>query len=244
MDIRIVDDYNELSKKAAEIVAEQVRKKNDSVLGLATGSTPEGMYACLVNMYSKNEIDFSTVVTFNLDEYIGLPPDHPQSYNYYMHNNFFNHVNVKKSNIYIPHCENHDSNLISREYEQKIKKTGGIDLQILGIGTNGHIGFNEPHKYLRAETHSVKLTEETIKANSRFFSSREEVPGQAITMGVGSIMNAAKIMLMANGESKAVAIRDMCSGIITTKVPASLLQLHRDVIVLVDREAASLLKKQ
>ncbi len=238
-----MDNYDELSKQAAEIVAEQVRKKNDSVLGLPTGSTPEGMYACLVSMYKNSEIDFSAVVTFNLDEYVGLPPDHSQSYNYYMHSNLFDHVNAKKSNVHIPHCKDQDPNLICLEYEQDIKKAGGIDLQILGIGTNGHIGFNEPDQFLYTETHLVELTEETIEANSRFFKSRDEVPLKAVTMGVGSIMAAAKIILLASGESKAEVISEMCSGKVTTRVPASLLQLHRDVTVLVDREAASLLKK-
>jgi len=238
-----VDNYNELSKQAAEILAEQVRKKNDSVLGLPTGSTPEGMYACLVSMYKNSEIDFSAVVTFNLDEYVGLPPDHPQSYNYYMHSNLFDHVNAKKSNIHIPHCKEQDPDLICREYEQEIKNAGGIDLQILGIGTNGHIGFNEPDQFLYTKTHLVELTEETIEANSRFFKSRDEVPLKAVTMGVGSIMAAEKIILLASGESKAEAISEMCSGKVTTRVPASLLQLHREVTVFVDREAASLLKK-
>ncbi len=238
-----MDNYNELSKQAAEILAEQVRKKNDSVLGLPTGSTPEGMYACLVSMYKNSEIDFSAVVTFNLDEYVGLPPDHPQSYNYYMHSNLFDHVNAKKSNIHIPHCKEQDPDLICREYEQEIKNAGGIDLQILGIGTNGHIGFNEPDQFLYTKTHLVELTEETIEANSRFFKSRDEVPLKAVTMGVGSIMAAEKIILLASGESKAEAISEMCSGKVTTRVPASLLQLHREVTVFVDREAASLLKK-
>ncbi len=241
MIIKIIDNYDELSQQAADIVLKQVLYKSNTVLGLPTGSTPEGMYACLVSMYKNSEIDFSDVVTFNLDEYIGLPPEHPQSYNYYMHNNFFNHVNVKKSNIHIPHCKDQDPNLICREYEQDIKKAGGIDLQILGIGTNGHIGFNEPDQYLYTETHMVDLTKETIEANSRFFKSREEVPLKAVTMGVGSIMGAAKIILLASGESKAEVVRKMSSGKVTTKVPASLLQLHRDVTVLVDIEAASLL---
>lgn len=239
-----MENYDELSKQAAEIVAEQVREKNDSVLGLPTGSTPEGMYAYLVSIYKKSEIDFNAVVTFNLDEYVGLPPDHPQSYNYYMHSNLFDHVNVKKSNVHIPHCKDQDPDLMCREYEQKIKNAGGIDLQILGIGTNGHIGFNEPDKYLYTETHLVELTEETIEANSRFFKSRDEVPLKAVTMGVGSILAAAKIILLASGESKAEVISEMCSGKVTTRVPASLLQLHRDVTIYVDREAASLLKKQ
>ncbi len=242
MNIKIVDNYNELSQQAADLVAEQVRKKNDSVFGLPTGSTPKGMYACLVKMYKKNEIDFKNVITFNLDEYIGLPPDHPQSYHHYMYRHFLDHVNIKESNIHIPHCKGQDPGLICREYEQEIKNAGGLDLQILGIGTNGHIGFNEPQGHLYTETHLVELNEETIEANSRFFKSRDEVPRKAVTMGVGSIIGAVKILLLASGESKAEAVRDMCSSRITTMVPASLLQLHQDVTVLVDREAASLLQ--
>ncbi len=242
MDIVIVDSYKSMSIKAAEIIAEQVRKKNDTVLGLATGSTPEGMYACLIEMYDEKKIDFSAVVTFNLDEYIGLPPDHPQSYHHYMHRHFFDHVNVKAGNINIPHCEGRDPGSICREYERKIREAEGIDLQILGIGTNGHIGFNEPGEYLYTGTHLVELAEETIEANSRFFDSRGEVPEQAVTMGVGSIMGAARIVLLASGESKAEAVRKMCSGKVSTGHPASLLQLHRAVTVIADREAASLLK--
>lgn len=242
MNIKIVDNYNELSQQAADLVVAQVHKKSNTVFGLATGSTPEGMYACLVGIYKEKKVDFSALVTFNLDEYLGLAPTHPQSYHHYMYRHFFDHVNIKESNIHIPHCKGRDPGLICREYEQKIKNAGGLDLQILGIGPNGHIGFNEPQGHLYSETHLVELNEETIEANSRFFKSLDEVPRKAVTMGVGSIMGAVKILLLASGDSKAEAVRDMCSGRITTMVPASLLQLHQDVTVLVDREAASLLQ--
>ncbi len=241
MDIKIVDNYHEMSEKAAALVAEEVIRRQNAVLGLATGSTPEGMYAQLVKMFKEKKIDFSDVVTFNLDEYSGLSPEHPQSYHYYMYRNFFDHINIEPRNIHIPHCENQDIDGACRKYEQKIKKAGGIDLQILGLGVNGHIGFNEPGEYLYTETHLVDLTVETIDANSRFFDSREEVPRQAVTMGVGSIMHAEKILLMASGKSKTRAVQLMSCGKITTSLPASLLQLHRNITLLVDREAASLL---
>ncbi len=241
MEIVKVDSYEEVSQKAAESVAGLLHRKQDAVIGLATGSTPEGMYARLVRMYRENEIDFSSVSTFNLDEYLGLSRDHPQSYHTYMHRHFFDHVNVDPERINIPRCGDEPPELVCRDYEKKLKDAGGLDLQILGIGTNGHVGFNEPAAYLYTDTHVVDLAEETIEANSRFFKSREEVPGKAVTMGVGSIMGAARIVLLASGRSKAKAIRDMCSGKITTFVPASLLQLHKDVTIIADREAARLL---
>lgn len=241
MEIKTVNNYRELSEKAAAIVAGELNRRPDSVLGLATGSTPEGMYAQLVKMYNKKEIDFNDVVTFNLDEYAGLSPEHPQSYHFYMYSNFFDHVNIKPGNIHIPYCGDQDLDLACKEYDQKIKDAGGINLQILGLGVNGHIGFNEPCEYLYTDTHLVDLTAETIEANSRFFSSREEVPRQAVTMGVASIMHAEKILLMAAGENKARAVQLMCCGRITTSLPASLLQLHRNIVLIVDREAAALL---
>ncbi len=243
MEIIITDHYKKLSKRAAEIVAEQIRKNKETTLGLATGSTPEGLYSCLVRMYRVNRLDFSTVVTFNLDEYIGLSLSHPQSYSYYMHKHLFDHVNLEAGNINLPYCNAQDSYTTCLEYEQKIKAAGGIDLQVLGIGTNGHIGFNEPGDSLYTETHVANLSEETIEANSRFFQTRQEVPKQAITMGVGSILGAKKILLLASGSSKARAVQGMCSGVVTTALPASLLQLHPNVTVILDLEAASLIKK-
>ena len=241
MEIKIVNDNQAVSEKAAAIVAAMVERKSDAVLGLATGSTPEGMYSCLVQMYREQKIDFGRVTTFNLDEYFGLAADHPQSYYCYMHQHFFYHVNIDKGRIHLPSCAEEEVEQYCLEYDQKIVAAGGIDLQVLGIGTNGHIGFNEPESHLTAQTHLVNLSSETIEANSRFFDSAAAVPRQAVTMGMASIMHAAKIMLLATGAGKAKAVQQMCSGKISTGLPASLLQLHRDVILLVDAEAAALL---
>ncbi|MEC9488693.1 MAG: glucosamine-6-phosphate deaminase [Halanaerobium sp.] len=238
MRLHIVEDYQEMSKKAATIVASQVTLKPESVLGLATGSTPLGMYRNLVQMYRDDIIDLSEVVTFNLDEYLGLGPEHPQSYHHYMHKNFFNQVNIPEDNIHLPQGNSENIEQVCREYDRKIARYKGIDLQVLGIGVNGHIGFNEPDNKLKTATHQVRLTEDTIKANSRFFSSEEEVPRRAVSMGMGSIMQARMILLLASGKQKALAIKNSISGEITTEVPASLLQLHPEVITIVDREAA------
>ncbi len=239
MRILIVENYPQLSAKAASIVASQVILKNNSVLGLPTGSTPEGMYSELVQLQKEGKVDFSDVVTFNLDEYLGLSPDHHQSYHYYMHQHFFNHVPVAPHNIHIPPGQKESTTEHCREYDQKIAAAGGIDLQFLGIGVNGHIGFNEPGPSLKTGTHIVELTEETVEANSRFFESKDHVPRQAITMGMGSILGARRIMLLASGTNKAPAIREALSGDITTNLPASFLQLHSDVILVLDRKAAS-----
>ncbi|MFO7952593.1 MAG: glucosamine-6-phosphate deaminase [Bacillota bacterium] len=245
MKISIVEDYDQLSEKAAAIVAGQLQAKKDSVLGLATGSTPEGMYANLVKMYREGLLDFSSVITFNLDEYVGLSPQHPQSYQAYMYRLFFDHVNIKPENIYIPSLnENMDSVVqVCRDYDQKIYQAGGIDLQILGIGVNGHIGFNESGSSLPKNTYMVDLSPETIEANSRFFDSAEEVPHRAVTMGLGPIMHAKRVLLLASGRDKAEAVKESFSGHITTQVPASLLQLHPAALVLVDHEAAFLLNE-
>ncbi len=239
MKIYVMEDYQKLSAKAAQIVSSQVTLKNNTVLGLATGSTPEGMYQKLIEMYDAGSIDFSEVTTFNLDEYLGLDPDHPQSYHYYMHHKFFNYVNIPSQNIHIPPGQENNTAETCRNYEQKIFNAGGIDLQILGIGVNGHIGFNEPAKYLNTQTHVVNLSAETISANSRFFSKGSEVPRQAITMGMGSIMLAQKVILLASGKSKAEAIKETVNGKITTEVPASFLQLHHEFILIADKEAAA-----
>ncbi len=242
MDLKVVEHYDEMSEVAANLVAGTIKDKKDAVLGLATGSTPEGMYARMVEMHRRKLIDFSTVTTFNLDEYIGLEPDHPQSYHYYMNRNLFDHVNIDPENISIPYSGS-DKGLeeTCRKFDERIEQAGGIDLQVLGIGVNGHIGFNEPARHLKAGTHLVELAEETIEANSRFFQSKDEVPRKAITMGMGSIMKAGKVLLMASGINKAEAVRDSLSGLVSTKTPASLLQLHRDIVIVIDREAASLL---
>lgn len=243
MKIEIIEDYRQLSLAAADIVIKNVKQKRKTVLGLPTGSTPEGMYAELVSRYRNGEIDFSEVTTFNLDEYCGLPTDHPQSYHDYMRRNIFDHVNVREENRHIPlYCDNDDNaEEACSIYEQKINAAGGIDLQILGIGTNGHIGFNEPDDYLIDKTHLVDLSKETIEANSRFFASPAEVPRRAITMGMGSIMRASEILLLASGKNKARAVKMMCCGKISTAIPASFLQLHRNIMVLLDHEAAAYL---
>ncbi|PRX30471.1 glucosamine-6-phosphate deaminase [Orenia metallireducens] len=242
MRVHIVESYEELSTKAASIVSSQVILKPNSVLGLATGSTPEGMYRNLVQLYKRDLIDFSEVISFNLDEYIGLDANHQQSYTSYMFNNLFNHVNFKEEHINIPIEAEDKLQEFCLKYDKKIERAGGIDLQVLGIGTNGHIGFNEPDNKLKTGTHIVDLAEETIEANSRFFNSKEEVPKQAVSMGMSSIMGSKKILLLASGENKAEAIKNTINGKITTEVPSSLLQLHPDVTIVVDKAAAKLIK--
>ncbi|EOD00097.1 glucosamine-6-phosphate deaminase [Caldisalinibacter kiritimatiensis] len=241
MKILIVNDYTEMSRKAANIVASQIILKNDSVIGLATGDTPKGMYKELVRLYNNGDIDFTEVKTFNLDEYYGLDKTNSQSYHYYMMENLFNHVNIKRENINIPNGMAESIEKECEEYERKIEEAGGIDLQVLGIGRNGHIGFNEPDLKFEAKTHLVRLDDDTIKANSRFFESIEEVPTLAISMGIKTIMHARKIILLASGEGKAEAIYKTVKGKITPEMPASVLQLHPDVTLIVDKKAASLL---
>jgi len=239
MNIRVVKDYNEMSYQAAQLIAEQIRKKGNTVLGLATGSTPEGMYKELINLNQENKVNFSEIVTFNLDEYYGLSPEHPQSYCFFMRNKFFKHVNIKKENIHLLNGITENVDKECKQYEDLIKKSGRIDLQVLGIGDNGHIGFNEPDISLYTQTHLVNLNTKTIQANSRFFNNVQEMPKQAITMGIGTIMRARKIILLANGKRKARVIERTINSPITTKVPASVLQLHNDVTIIADQEAAS-----
>ncbi|MBU3191999.1 glucosamine-6-phosphate deaminase [Clostridium bowmanii] len=239
MRIIIVNNYEEMSKKAAMMIASQVMLKPDSVLGLATGDTPLGMYKELIQLYSKNEVDFKEVTTFNLDEYYGINRKNPQSYYEYMMANLFNSININRKNIHVPDGMSQDVNAICSDYEEKIKKAGGIDMQVLGIGGNGHIGFNEPDVNFEARTHLVNLDEQTIEANSRFFDSIGDVPVKALSMGIKTIMNSKKIILLANGISKAESIARAINGKISPKVPASILQLHNDVTVILDSEAAS-----
>lgn len=241
MRIIVVKSYHEMSKRAANMVASQVVLKPDSILGLATGETPLGMYKELVKMYEAGIVDFSEASTFNLDEYCGLSKDNPQSYHHYMVKNLFSHVNFDISRINIPDGMAIDVQKECSDYDNKIKKAGGIDIQILGIGRNGHIGFNEPDIKFESRTHLVKLDEDTILANSRFFNSIDEVPTRAISMGIKNIMHAGKIVLLANGVEKANAIYKTIKGKITPEVPASILQLHRDVVIMIDEEAASLI---
>ncbi|GAA0076261.1 glucosamine-6-phosphate deaminase [Clostridium sp. CTA-5] len=241
MRILVCKNYDEMSKKAAQMILSQVTLKPDSILGLATGSTPIGMYNDLIDMYKHGMIDFSEVKTFNLDEYYKLPVDNDQSYHYFMDDNLFNHININRDNINIPNgmAENIEEECI--RYDEKIKKSNGIDIQVLGIGRNAHIGFNEPTVNFEKGTYVVELQESTRMANSRFFNSLDEVPKKAITMGTGSIFESKKIMLLASGKEKAKAIYDTIHGKITPEVPASILQLHNDVVVILDEEAASLL---
>ena len=242
MKIYIEENYEQVSKRAALIMASQVVLKPDSVLGLATGSTPIGMYEELIAMYKRGEIDFSNVTTFNLDEYYKLPIENENSYYSFMMNTLFNHINVKKENIHLPNGMTESVKEECKNYEEKIKEAGGIDMQLLGIGGNAHIGFNEPSDKLSVDTDIVDLTQKTIKDNSRFFDNEKDVPKKAISMGIGSIMKAKKIILLASGEGKAEAIRDMTNGYINTQVPASILQAHPDFTLIIDKDAAKLIK--
>lgn len=241
MNIIITEDYNEMSTVGANIIANKIKEKPHSVLGLATGSSPIGLYKELIQYFKKGQLDFNEVTTFNLDEYIGLDTNHPQSYTSFMKENLFSHVNINSDKIHMPDA-NGQKNL--QAYDKKIEKVGGIDLQLLGIGRNGHIGFNEPAEYLTEHTHIVDLSKKTIEANSRFFSTLEEVPKKAVTMGVGSIMKAKSIILLASGLDKAEALYLSLSGKITTECPASLLQLHPKVTLILDKLAANLLESK
>lgn len=244
MRILITNSYEQMSAEAAKIVAGQIYLKPDSVLGLATGSTPLKMYETLVAVHETIGLDFSRVTTFNLDEYIGLSADNPQSYHYFMHENFFRHINIKPENIFIPDGTAENIGAEGLKYDRLIRSKGGIDLQILGIGQNAHIGFNEPDIKFEATTHKVKLDDETIKANSRFFSNVNEVPKYAISMGIKTIMLARRVVLLANGKNKSAAVYKAICGSVTPEAPASILQLHQDVTIILDRQAAADLPKK
>lgn len=237
MNIIKLRNYREISFEAAKIIRDQVLLKPQSVIGFATGSTPIGTYEELINIFNKDLITFENVKSFNLDEYYGINPMNKNSYNYFMKNNLFNYIDIKEENINIPNGLAEDVEKECEEYERKIHEAGGIDLQLLGIGRNGHIGFNEPGEEFKAHTHLVELKEDTIKANSRFFDSLEDVPTKAISMGVKTIMSARKIILIASGEEKADIIRETVYGSITPNLPASILQLHDDVTLIVDEES-------
>lgn len=231
MKIYAAKDYADLSRKAANIISAQVIMKPNAVLGLATGSTPVGAYRQLIEWYNKGDIDFSQTFSINLDEYKGLSGEHNQSYRYFMNHNLFDHVNIKKESTNVPNGLAEDATAECRRYNNVIKTLGGIDLQLLGIGGNGHIGFNEPGSAFEKETHLVTLTEQTRQSNARFFSSIDEVPTHAFTMGIKSIMSAKKVLLLATGNAKARALYDSFFGPVTPGVPASILQLHNDCIV-------------
>ena len=234
-------DYYDVSRKAANIMSAQIIMKPNAVLGLATGSTPVGMYKQLIEWYKKGDLDFSQITSVNLDEYKGLSGDNDQSYRYFMEHNLFYGINIKKENTHVPNGLAKDVEIEGKEYDAAIAAAGGVDLQLLGIGGNGHIGFNEPTNRFIMGTHKVDLTRETIQANSRFFAKIEDVPTQAVTMGIGTIFNARSVLLVANGKAKANAIKAMLEGDVDPSCPASILKLHNKVYVVVDEDAASLL---
>ncbi len=242
MRIICAKDYNDVSRKAANIIASVIQLKPNCVLGLATGSSPVGTYQELIAKYQAGELDFSQVSTVNLDEYVGLEKDHDQSYAYFMRTNLFDHVNIDQSNCNIPNGMNPDTQGECARYDAVIAGFGGADLQLLGLGPNGHIGFNEPNDAFVKGTNKVELTKETIDANARFFASREDVPTHAYTMGIGGIMQAKRVLLVVNGEKKAQAVKDCFFGPITPKAPGSILQLHPDFTLVADEAALSLVK--
>lgn len=237
MRVYCAKDYYHASRVAANIISAQVIMKPDCVLGLATGSTPIGTYDQLIRWYEKGDLDFSEVHSINLDEYKGLTPENEQSYRYFMNTHLFNSINIDKKNTFVPDGTETDSEKACKDYDQIIRSHGGIDLQILGLGHNGHIGFNEPGSAFGKETHCVKLTESTISANARFFASMDDVPKEAYTMGIKSIMQAKKIVVIVSGESKKDIVKRAFLGPITPEVPASVLQLHNDVILVGDEAA-------
>ena len=239
MKIYVADDYQKMSRQAANIISAHVILKPDCVLGLATGSTPIGMYKQLVDWYNKGDLDFSQVKSVNLDEYVGLAPTHDQSYRYFMQTNLFDHVNIDPANTNVPNGLAEDPEAECRRYNQVIRDLGGIDVQVLGMGHNGHIGFNEPEEAFELETHVVNLTESTIKANARFFASEDEVPKKAMTMGIKSIMQARQILVVVSGEDKADIVKRAFTGPVTPNVPASILQMHPNVVLVGDKAALS-----
>ena len=241
MEIQIVENYGEMSRAAADIFAEVINSNKKCVLGLATGDTPIGTYERLVEDYEAGKLDFSGVTTVNLDEYYPITPDNEQSYRYFMNYHLFDKVNINKANTYVPDGQSKDVAKSCENYEKNIDFLGGIDIQVLGIGRNGHIGFNEPDAALIPFTHVTELTPNTIEANSRFFESEKDVPKQAITMGIQSIFKARKIVVLASGEGKAEAVKRMLGGNISTDCPASLLCLHPDVVIICDKDAAKML---
>jgi glucosamine-6-phosphate deaminase len=232
-------NYHEMSKQGASILAAEVMLKPNCVLGLATGSTPIGTYEQLIERYNRGEVDFSQIATVNLDEYKGLEKEDDQSYYYFMNNHLFDGINVDQKRTYLPDGMALDSEKECERFENLIEELGGVDIQVLGIGHNGHIGFNEPSSVFEKVTHCVDLAEETIEANKRFFDSADDVPGQAYTMGIGTIMKAKKILLLVYGVEKAGILAKALLGDITPEVPASILQLHPDVILVGDEEALS-----
>lgn len=240
MEVIKVKNYEELSKVAADIIADLLKKNPKATLGLATGSSPVGLYQNLIKKYENKEISFKDVKSYNLDEYCELPRSHPESYYSFMHKNLFSHVDIKEENVHIPCSEGSDLQKLCNDYNEELHKAS-IDLQLLGIGANGHIGFNEPGTSFEQETFVVELTEKTRKDNQRFFNSLDEVPTHAMTMGIKNIMQAKKILLVASGKNKQDAVKKLLSGEVTESFPASILNKHNDVVVIIDEEAAGLL---
>ena len=243
MRIIVAKDYKDMSRKAANIISAQIITKPDCVLGLATGSSPIGTYDQLVEWYEKGDLDFSKVSSVNLDEYRGLDHEHDQSYYYFMHEHLFDRVNIDPANTNVPDGTEPDADKECKRYEELIASYGGVDLQLLGLGHNGHIGFNEPAPAFDKVTHCVDLTESTIEANKRFFASADDVPRQAYTMGIGTIMKAKKILVVVSGADKADIVAKAFYGEVTPEVPASILQFHPDVTVVVDEAAAAKLPR-
>ena len=239
MQVYVAESYADMSRKAANILSAQVILKPDTVMGLATGSSPVGTYQQLIEWYKKGDLDFAHVRTVNLDEYAGLAPEHSQSYRRFMQENFFDHINIPRENTHVPNGLAPDLEAECRRYNQVIQSLGGIDIQLLGMGHNGHIGFNEPGQAFELETHVVDLTDNTIEANDRFFASRDEVPRQAITMGIKSIMQAQRIVMVVSGADKADIVRAAFAGPVVPQVPASILQMHPNFILVGDKAALS-----
>lgn len=243
MIVLVKDNYEAMSKAGAQIVARVIRSKQNAVIGLATGSTPIGLYKELIRLHKEEGLSFAKVTSFNLDEYVGLPKTHNQSYFYFMWENLFKHIDINLGNIHLPDGMAENVEDFCEWYENRMVEFGGIDVQVLGIGSNGHIAFNEPGSSLGSRTRRKSLTDNTIKDNARFFKSASEVPTEAITMGIGTVLEAREIILLANGKSKAEAVKATIEGPLTAMVPASAIQLHPASTVIVDKDAASGLTK-
>lgn len=239
MNILIASTYEDMSRKAADVISDCLVDDPACVLGLATGSTPIGLYAELVKDCAAGKLSFADVTTFNLDEYRGLAPEHDQSYRYFMKENLFDHVDIDQARTHVPEGSNPDAEAVGVAYEDSIEQAGGIDLQLLGLGPNGHIGFNEPCDEFPGATHCVDLTQSTLEANSRLFASIDDVPRQAYTMGIGTIMRARQILVVVNGANKADIVYRAFFGPVTPQVPASILQFHPNVTVIVDAAAGA-----
>lgn len=237
MNVVKVKNYDEMSEKACELIISKLKGNEKPVLGLATGSTPEGFYDRLIEAYEQGNITFENITTFNLDEYVGLAKDDPQSYHYYMYNRLFKHIDLKEENAHLPKGDAENLKEECERYEQLIKASGGVDIQLLGLGTNGHIAFNEPGTSFESRTQVVNLTESTIEANSRFFENKDDVPTEAVTMGIGSILESDEIVMLVSGENKSEALAQIINGEITEDNPATVLQKHKNVTIIADEAA-------